>query len=117
MNTDTTNNEFTFTEDEIVAAVHDPRYWVKNMLVNQLKQANNMKSMVENLDLEDASPLQWRMIDDILGGEYNVFRMCCPKAWKAFMDLLEKRKMEYLECEKKYKALKAKLPWYKRIFA
>ena len=116
MNTDTTNNEFTFTEDEIIAAVNDPRYSVKNMLVNQLKHVNNMKSMIENLDV-DASPLQLRMIDDIFGDEYNTFRMVCPKAWKEFIEVFNKRNMEYFEREKQKKDAKSKLPWYKRIFA
>ena len=115
MNTDIISNEFTFTEDEIADAATNIKYKVKHSLVEQYKTIDNLKTLLQNDD--SFSPIILSKIDCMYLDDYNIFRMCCPKAWKEFMDVANKKIMEYFEREEQKKAAKAKLPWYKRIFA
>lgn len=112
MNTDTTNNEFTFTEDEIADAATSIKYDLKHRFVEQYKTVDGLKTIIQNYDGFDPIKLK----TDVFSDDYNMFRMVCPNAWKAFIDVVNKRTMEYFEREKQKKAAKAKLPWYKRIF-
>ena len=110
----------TIIEDEISKLTDSVDFFVQEKLVRQYKNVAGIKSFLESLDFvrpdtKNINPIYYAgsLFDD----EYTLFRLACPKMWKETQDVLAKKMAEWNKLDAKREAAKAKLPWYKRIFA
>lgn len=108
------------TEEEILKLVDSTDFFIQEKLVQQYKDVAGIKSFLESLDFVGPSTKNFNPIyfaASLFDDEYTLFRATCPKMWKETQDVLAKKMAEYNKFEAEREAAKAKLPWYKRIFA
>ena len=114
------NNYNNTTEDEISKLSDNTDFFVKEKLARQYKDVAGIKSFLETLDfvrpdIKNINPIYYA--EPLFNDEYMLFRAACPKLWKKTQAVLAKKMAEYNKLEAEREAAKAKLPWYKRIFA
>ena len=108
------------TEDEISKLADSADFEVQEKLVQQYKHVAGIKSFLESLDFVGPGTKNFNPIyfaASLFDDEYKLFRATCPKMWKEIQDVLAKKMAEYNKLEAEREVAKAKMPWYKRIFA
>lgn len=108
------------TEEEISKLADSVDFLVQEKLAHQYRHVAGIKTFLESLDFvrqdtKNINPIY--CVGSLFDDEYMLFRAACPKMWKETQDVLAKKMAEYNKLEAEREAAKAKLPWYKRIFA